>query len=44
MLAHVFFCELEEAIDLLPELLLRWHGSLLLDLYAAEVHGLEDAH
>ena len=44
LFAHVLFCELEEAINLLPELLLGRHGGCLFNLDVSEVHGLEDAH
>ena len=44
LFAHVLFCELEEAINLLPELLLGRHGSSLFNLDVSEVHGIEDAH
>lgn len=44
MLAHVFLSKLKEAIDLLPELFLGWHGCLLIDVDVAKIQGLKDAH
>lgn len=44
LFAHILLCELKEAINLLPELLLGRHGGCLFNLDVSEVHGLEDAH
>ena len=44
LLAHVLLGKLEEAINLLPELLFGRHGSRLLNLNISKVHGFEDAH